>query len=105
MEYVRLCPTTAGLGEARLVIGRLAVGGALTIVLTDDVLLAGCGSVTLLVTVAVFPTAPPAVGVTTIVTVAAPPDASVPTLHVTVPEASEQVPCVDEAEPKFSVAG
>ena len=45
------------------------------------------------------------VGVTTIVTVAVPPEASVPRLQVTVPDASAQVPCVVEAETKFSVAG
>src|SRR5215211_1879366 len=56
-------------------------------------------------TVAVLQRSPVAVGVAMIVIVTVAPAATVPMLQVTTPPAAAQVPCVVEAETKFTVAG
>ena len=99
---VTSCPASTGLGAPDLVTDRSA--DATTVVLALAVLLAVVTSVSAWVTDAVLPTAPVAVGVTTMVTVADCPLSSVPRLQVTVGEANEQVPRVDEAETKVRLA-
>jgi hypothetical protein len=81
---------------------------AVTAVVVVAVLFAGFGSATALATVTVFVIVVPpaaAVGVTTMVAVALAPAANVPIVQVTVPPACVQVPAVDIADTKITLAG
>src|SRR5689334_1000187 len=77
-----------------------AHGPKVTIARSDAELFAVFGSDTDDDTLAVFVSGCAACGVTTSVIVAAPPFGSVPSEHVTIPDASVQLPCVAVAVPK-----
>ena len=100
-------PTVNGPDDATFASERSAcgVGDALTVVVAVALLFAELGSEVDEVTVAVLPSGPAAVGVTTIVTVADPAGAIAVQVHVTVVVPLQLPPPVADALTKVTLAG
>src|ERR671934_238317 len=102
-EYVSSCPALTGSGESAFVSERSAAGVTLVDALAE--LSAGLSSKMSEETLALFVIEPSACGRTFTATVALAPEVTVPSAHVTVPLASEQLPCKGVADPKVAPAG
>ncbi len=89
-------PTATGSGESDVVSETFATGS--TVVVSEAELSAALGSCSAADAEAEFVISPGLSARTTICTVAEEEAASVPRSHVTVPEASEQVPCEGVAD-------